>query len=72
MELDGHVYGYIACRPDHHHHLSCQRCGRVQEIGESYVAPVARRIEGDLGFRIDDARLDFYGVCAACMAAVSA
>jgi Fur family ferric uptake transcriptional regulator len=66
MELDGHVYGYIACRPDHHHHLACQRCGGVQEIGESYVAAVTRRVEGDLGFQIDDARLDFYGVCAAC------
>jgi len=69
MELEGHVYGYIACRPDHHHHLACQRCGRVQEIAESYVASVTRRVEGDLGFRIDDARLDFYGTCAACMAA---
>jgi Fur family ferric uptake transcriptional regulator len=71
MELEGHVYGYIACRPDHHHHLACQRCGRVQEIAESYVTSVTRRVEGDLGFRIDDARLDFYGTCAACMVATA-
>jgi Fe2+ or Zn2+ uptake regulation protein len=68
MELDGHVYGYIACRPDHHHHLACQRCGRVEEIDESYVASLTRRIENGLGFRVDDARLDFYGVCATCIA----
>ncbi len=72
MELENHVYGYIACRADHHHHLACQRCGRVEEIGEGYVAPVTRRIETELGFRIDDARLDFYGVCADCAARASA
>lgn len=69
LEQDGHVYGYVACRPGHHHHLACDRCGRVEEIEESYITPVADRISADLGFEIDDARLDFYGLCAACRAA---
>jgi Fur family ferric uptake transcriptional regulator len=68
LEQEGHIYGYVACRPEHHHHLACHRCGRVEEIGESYVRPVAARVEADLGFRIDDARLDFYGLCARCAA----
>ncbi|HUF05810.1 MAG TPA: transcriptional repressor [Candidatus Binatia bacterium] len=68
LEQDGHVYGYVACRPEHHHHLACDRCGRVEEIGEAYVTPVAERVAADLGFRIDDARLDFYGLCARCAA----
>ncbi len=69
LELDGHVYGYVSCRPEHHHHLACDRCGRVEEIGEAYIRPVAERVAADLGFRIDDARLDFYGLCADCAAA---
>jgi len=69
LEQDGHVYGYVACRPEHHHHLACDRCGRVEEIGEGYIAPVAERVAADLGFTIDDARLDFYGLCADCRAA---
>lgn len=68
LEQDGHVYGYVACRPDHHHHLACDRCGRVEEIGEGFIAPVAERVHRELGFRIDDARLDFYGLCASCAA----
>jgi Fur family transcriptional regulator, ferric uptake regulator len=68
LEQEGHIYGYVACRPEHHHHLACHRCGRVEEIGESSVTPVATRVEADLGFRIDDARLDFYGLCARCAA----
>lgn len=66
LEQDGHVYGYVACRPGHHHHLACNRCGRVEEIGERYVAAVADRVAAELGFRIDDARMDFYGLCATC------
>jgi Fur family ferric uptake transcriptional regulator len=68
LELDGHVYGYVACRPEHHHHLACDRCGRVEEIGEQYIRPVADRVAADLGFTIDDARMDFYGLCADCRA----
>jgi Fe2+ or Zn2+ uptake regulation protein len=66
LELDGHIYGYVACRPEHHHHLACDRCGRVEEIDEAYIRPVSERIAASLGFRIDDARVDFYGLCASC------
>ena len=68
LERDGHVYGYVACREEHHHHLACDRCGRVEEIDEGYITPVADRVSADLGFQIDDARIDFYGRCARCAA----
>ena len=70
LEQDGHVYGYVACRPEHHHHLACDRCGRVEDIGEGYITPVAERLAAERGFQIDDARLDFYGLCAQCAAEV--
>ena len=68
LELEGHVYGYVTCQPEHHHHLACTRCGRVEEIGESYITPLATRIKREHGFQVDDARLDFYGRCASCLA----
>jgi Fur family ferric uptake transcriptional regulator len=68
LELDGHVYAYVACLPAHHHHIACTRCGRVEEIDEAYVAPIAERLAEEMGFEIDDARLDFYGRCATCRA----
>jgi Fur family ferric uptake transcriptional regulator len=66
LELDNHVSGYVACQPEHHHHLLCTACGRVEDIGEGYVRPVARQVATRTGFVIDDARLDFYGRCAEC------
>jgi Fur family ferric uptake transcriptional regulator len=69
FELDNHVYGYAACDAAHHHHLACSQCGRVEEIDEGYVSPVAARVATETGFVIDDARLDFYGRCARCATA---
>jgi Fur family transcriptional regulator, ferric uptake regulator len=66
LEQEGHVYGYVLCRPEHHHHLVCTTCGRVEDIGEAYIGPMASRIQRERGFQVDDARLDFYGRCAAC------
>jgi Fur family ferric uptake transcriptional regulator len=68
LELEGHVYAYVACEPTHHHHLSCSSCGRVEEIPESWVSPIAARASRQLDFEIDDARVDFYGRCAECRA----
>ena len=68
LELEGHVYAYVACLPAHHHHVACTRCGRVEEIDEAFVTPLAERLAEELGFEIDDARLDFYGRCLACRA----
>lgn len=70
LELDNHVYGYVACQPEHHHHLACVSCGRVSEIDETFVRPVADRVQAETGFQIDDGRLDFYGRCAACAIAL--
>jgi Fur family ferric uptake transcriptional regulator len=66
LELENHVYGYVACQPGHHHHLACTVCGRVIEIDESYVRPVVERVAAGTGFTIDDARMDFYGRCGDC------
>src|SRR6188474_1735354 len=68
LELDGHVYAYVACLPAHHHHIACTRCGRVEEIDEAYVTPIARRLAREMGFELDDERLDLYGRCATCRA----
>jgi len=68
LERPGHIYAYVACDVEHHHHLSCTSCGRVEEIDESYIRPVADLVATDRGFVIDDAQLDFYGRCAQCRA----
>lgn len=66
LEREGHVYAYIACAPEHHHHVVCARCGRAVDIDESLVRPLIRAVRRETGFDVDHARLDLYGLCARC------
>jgi Fur family ferric uptake transcriptional regulator len=66
LERPGHVYSYVACAPEHHHHLICTRCGRVEAIGETQVQELSDGIARRYKFKIEDSTLDFYGMCATC------
>lgn len=54
------------CSDDHHHHLICEACDRVEELKaedvERWVDSVATRH----GFRVTGHRADIFGVCADC------
>jgi Fur family ferric uptake transcriptional regulator len=65
------VYAYVACDPQHHHHLVCTRCGRVEEIGEQFVQELSDGIARRYKFKIEDSTLDFYGLCAECRASAT-
>jgi Fur family ferric uptake transcriptional regulator len=66
LERAGHVSSYIACDPEHHHHLVCTRCQRVDDLDETILKPVLRGIAERHGFAVEHERLDFYGLCGSC------
>jgi Fe2+ or Zn2+ uptake regulation protein len=51
--------------------LICSTCRTVEELDEEAVAPLAKTIARQRGFRVDHATLDFYGQCRACSRAAS-
>ena len=57
------------CKPVHHHHLVCQRCGRVEEIDACEVEPWAARVGRRRGFSVTGHQADVFGVCASCQRA---
>ena len=71
LERHGHVSAYIACEPEHHHHLVCTRCQKVDDLDETLLKPVLRGITDRHGFAVEHERLDFYGLCASCRRATS-
>ncbi len=66
LEREGHVSAYVACAPEHHHHLVCTSCQRVEEVDEAVVGSMLRTVRDRHGFAVDHARFDLYGQCAAC------
>jgi Fur family transcriptional regulator, ferric uptake regulator len=66
FERDGHVSAYIACDAEHHHHLVCTKCQRVEDLDEAAVAPLLSSVGRRHDFQIDHAALDLYGLCRSC------
>jgi Fe2+ or Zn2+ uptake regulation protein len=66
LERPGHISSYVACEPEHHHHLVCVRCQRVDDLDETLLKPVLKGIGDRHGFAVEHERLDFYGLCAKC------
>ena len=66
FERDGHVSAYIACDAEHHHHLVCTNCQRVEDLDETAVAPLLASVGRRHDFQVDHAALDFYGLCRSC------
>lgn len=57
---------YARCAPEHHHHLRCRSCGKVEELAaaglDARLAAVARRH----GFRALSHAVEIEGLCPGC------
>ncbi|KRM89694.1 ferric uptake regulation protein [Liquorilactobacillus vini DSM 20605] len=51
-----------------HHHLLCQKCGKVQEIHEDLLTDVEKQVWQRFGFKVLDHRLTLMGICQDCLA----
>jgi Fur family transcriptional regulator, peroxide stress response regulator len=69
-ELDfGTAVTYFETSKNSHYHLICRVCGSIADADipvERGLQSVAGRARNLGGFRIEEHRLDFIGVCAAC------
>lgn len=49
-----------------HHHLVCERCGRVDHVHDDVLVDVATRIRERAGFRVGSREVTLHGVCREC------
>ena len=71
IDLPSGEHAYLACRPAHHHHVICSRCGRNRDIDDAGLRAVVRDIARRTGYRIDGHRLELFGLCPDCSAAAA-
>ena len=69
IDLQNGEHAYVACVPTHHHHVICARCARSAEIGDLGLGAVAREVARRTGYRVDEHRLELYGLCPGCQRA---
>ena len=69
LDLPTGEHAYVGCEPAHHHHVVCSRCGRATEIDDSGLRSVVQDVARQTGFRVDDHRLELFGICPDCQAA---
>jgi Fur family ferric uptake transcriptional regulator len=69
IDLPSGDHAYVGCAPTHHHHVVCSRCGRTSEIDDAGLRSVVRDVARRTGYRVDEHRLELFGLCPACLAA---
>jgi Fur family ferric uptake transcriptional regulator len=59
--------GYKVCQDNHHHHLICVHCNKVEEmVFKKTLAPQETEISQQKDFKVLDHLLEFYGLCGDC------
>jgi Fur family ferric uptake transcriptional regulator len=53
-------------RGDHHHHLVCGKCGKVEAFSDARLESVIDNVSGATSFRIDDHDVVLRGRCESC------
>ncbi len=72
IDLPGGDHAYVACEPQHHHHVVCSRCGRTDDVDDAGLRTVVREVARRTGYRVDEHRLELFGMCPQCQAAEGA
>jgi len=53
----------------HHHHIVCEKCGRVEDFHGCGIAELTERLEQESGFKIARHQLELFGTCPSCQLA---
>jgi Fur family ferric uptake transcriptional regulator len=53
---------------DHHDHLLCVKCGRVEEFNDAEIETLQRKVAKKLGYELTDHNLNMFGLCPDCKA----
>jgi Fur family ferric uptake transcriptional regulator len=51
---------------ERHHHLVCDRCGRLLDLGDAEVPALRLPDARGTGFRVRDYTISFTGLCKDC------
>src|SRR3989344_6847134 len=48
---------------DHHHHLICTNCKKIEDVEGEYLRDLESKIRNKKGFLVKNHSLEFFGIC---------
>ena len=57
---------YHLLEKGHHHHLICNKCGKVIDLPESLLLELTKKLEDKYQFQADIKHLALFGICSDC------
>ncbi len=67
VEFGEGKFRYEVKGKNHHHHLICTNCGKVEDVKGEYMDNLQEEIYKNKGFKVTYHSLEFFGVCKACL-----
>ena len=64
--FEGNHAIYELCQGEHHDHLVCVKCGRVEEFVDELIEERQKIIAKTAGFQMTDHALNIFGFCVNC------
>ena len=68
-DLGGDRAYYEPVRDHLHHHVICERCGKVAHLHDGTLGDLGKRIAKDSGYRLGEREISFFGICPSCLRA---
>ena len=65
-DLGGDRAYYEPAREHLHHHVICERCGKVAHLHETALGNLRARVEKESGYVLGNREISFYGLCGNC------
>jgi Fe2+ or Zn2+ uptake regulation protein len=65
-DLGGDRAYYEPAHEHLHHHVVCERCGRVAHVHDDVLGDLPARIDAASGFALGKAEITLFGLCPAC------
>src|ERR1035437_7832829 len=53
-------------KKNHHHHLICTNCGKIQDVEGNLVENIEKKIQKGKNFQVQSHSLEFFGICRDC------
>jgi Fur family peroxide stress response transcriptional regulator len=53
-------------RRHRHYHIHCTQCGSLEDVSVPYQEALDRKVEKQLHYKLDEHRLEFFGLCPKC------